>query len=130
MFKVIENRFFSVIFEWYQHALASMIYWKNCLKTILYNRENELSWPTRIFSNCWCSINTYKLSRFNNPDPFKGLGLSLYDYKYLYFFLICDLSYLILRMYTLVRKRVNRAITPYFLRLNHVYNKIKDKKDK
>ncbi|MBN0675603.1 hypothetical protein JTM11_31635, partial [Pseudomonas aeruginosa] len=35
MFKVIENRFFSVIFEWYQHALASMIYRKNCLKTIL-----------------------------------------------------------------------------------------------
>ena len=69
-------------------------------------------------------------SGFKNPVLFKRLGLSLYDYKHLYFFLVCDLSYLILRMYILIRKRVNRAITPYFLRLNHVYNKIKDKKDK
>ena len=75
MFKVIENRFFSVIFEWYQHALASMIYWKNCLKTILQSWE----WVVLADKDIFKLLMQYKYvetSGFKNPAPSNGLGLS------------------------------------------------------
>ena len=82
-----------------------MIYLKNCLKTILQSWE----WIVLADKDIFKLLMQYKYvqtSGFKNPVLFKRLGLSFYDYKHLYFFLVCDLSYLILRMYIWLEKEL------------------------